>query len=218
VLKILKKRIALYVVPLLMTTTVFVADVYAVDKPTTSASKITPKSNSKTQSATPSKTQSATPSKTQSATPSKTQSATPSKTQSATPSKPDKKHHRKNPIPNFKKVKKLKSLTPAQKLKVDQIFREYREVADPLAEKLRAAREADFGVDERSPDTVKRAVQLKEMQVQMHQIKRDTWAKLLRVLTVSQRKEIEGEHKKPRHRMTSDAPVSPSVAKESVKK
>lgn len=192
-LKILKKRIALYVVPLLMTTTVFVADVYAVDKPTTSASKITPKANSKTPSTTPSKTQ----------------STSPSKTQSATQSKADKKHHRKNPIPNFRKVKKLKSLTPAQKLKVDQIFREYKEVADPLAEKLRAAREADFCVDERSPDTVKRAVQLKEMQVQMHQIKRDTWAKLQRVLTVSQRKEIEGEHKKPRNRMTSDAPVSP---------
>lgn len=117
------------------------------------------------------------------------------------------RHHRDN-LPNFRSVRQLESLTPAQQGKINQILAEMRDESLPLARKLRSIREETYGKDisvsrekERSPE----AMQIKK---QLHAVRKEAWLKMQRVLTAHQKIELEarrGDDFGPRRRDNFDA-------------
>lgn len=98
---------------------------------------------------------------------------------------------KRDDLPNFRSVKRLKSLTPVQEAKITHIIRLQREQLLPLAERLREIREAfknaangESGRPNKSPESA-------ALRRKIHAIKRDAWLKMQGILTTRQKIELE---------------------------
>lgn len=124
------------------------------------------------------------------------------------------KGHHHEPIPSFRSIRQLESLTPVQKGKISKIIKDSREESIPLSRRLRELREATYGEDsgvskekERSPE----AIQLKK---QLHAIKKEAWQKMQAILTARQKAKLLSEREEeigPRRRNNSAA--RPNIGK-----
>lgn len=104
-------------------------------------------------------------------------------------------HRRRDGVPSFRSVKQLDSLTPVQSGKINRILKEYREVMAPLAGKYRAYRKAEEGSGSESTPDAGRAMSMKDMREQIHILRSQTWVKIQKILTPSQKAELQ---KQPR--------------------
>ncbi len=98
---------------------------------------------------------------------------------------------RRDDIPNFRNVKRLKSLTPVQEAKITHIIRLQREQLLPLAERLREIREASKNAANGEPGRPKQSPESAELRKKIHAIKRDAWLKMQGILTTRQKIELE---------------------------
>lgn len=104
-------------------------------------------------------------------------------------------HRRRDGVPSFRSVKQLDSLTPVQSAKINRILKEYREVMAPLAGKFRAYKKAEEGSGDESTPDAGRAMNMKDMREQIHILRSQTWVKIQKILTPSQKAELQ---KQPR--------------------
>lgn len=104
-------------------------------------------------------------------------------------------HRRRDGIPSFRSVKQLDSLTPVQSAKINRILKEYREVMAPLAGKFRAYKKAEEESGDESTPDAGRAMNMKDMREQIHILRSQTWVKIQKILTPSQKAELQ---KQPR--------------------
>lgn len=100
-------------------------------------------------------------------------------------------HRRRDGIPSFRSVKQLDSLTPVQSAKINRILKEYREVMAPLAGKFRAYKKAEEGAGDESTPDAGRAMNMKDMREQIHILRSQTWVKIQKILTPSQKAELQ---------------------------
>lgn len=98
-------------------------------------------------------------------------------------------HPRRDGIPSFRSVKQLDSLTAVQSAKINRILKEFRGVMAPLAGKYRAYRKAE---EESGVETdAGRAMNMKDIREQMHILRSQTWVKIQKILTPSQKAELQ---------------------------